>query len=115
MSSILDRQGARLPQDLSDARDLAGTGLHPFAIAWDRKQQAIVGRGRLPAGRAGDHGVRARRAARAQFARTRPRPGFHLSLAAFHPGDVSVSGAQVFVSDSRNGLVFRLAAERARR
>jgi hypothetical protein len=29
-------------------------------------------------------------------------------IGEFHPGDVSVSGGRVFVSDSQNGMVFRL-------
>jgi sugar lactone lactonase YvrE len=40
--------------------------------------------------------------------RGRVRTRISPSAGTFHPGDVSASGGRVFVSDSQNGLVFRL-------
>ena len=110
VSSILDRQVlacrktcrtlATLPAPAASVRDRLGS-----------RARAAVGRGRLPARRSGDQGLRARRADRARSARADRDPHRARRSANFHPGDVSASEGGVFVSDSQNGAGLPAAAE----
>jgi hypothetical protein len=106
VSSILDRQ---ILACTSSCRTMATLpeGLHPFAIAWDGGRKRLWVAADCPPGVAGitpcERGALIELDMRGKV-RTRISP----EAGAFHPGDVSVSGRDVFVSDSQNGLVFRL-------
>jgi len=106
VSSILDRQVLACQ---SACRTLATLPepLHPFAIAWDSLRDRLWVAADCPPGvpaiKACERGalLALDREGRIQ---TRIAP----FVGEFHPGDVSVSRGQVFVSDSQNGMVFRL-------
>jgi hypothetical protein len=83
-------------------------GLHPFAIAWDGTRRRLWVAADCPPKVPGI--VECARGALVGLDRrgrvmTRVAP---LS-GSFHPGDVSVTAAGLFVSDSQNGAVYRLA------
>jgi len=106
VSSILDRQ---ILACQSTCRTLATLPdpLHPFAIAWDSLRDRLWVAADCPPGvpaiKACERGalLALDRQGRVQ---TRIAP----FVGEFHPGDVSASRGQVFVSDSQNGMVFRL-------
>ena len=106
VSSVLDRQ---ILECRSSCRTLATLPerLHPFAIAWDRERKLLWVAADCPPGVRGitpcDRGALLA-LDRSGKVRTRISP----EVGAFHPGDVSASGRELFVSDSQNGLVFRL-------
>lgn len=106
VSSILDRQ---ILACRSTCRVMATlpAPLHPFAIAWDE------GRKRLWVAADCPPGVPAmkpceRGALIALDTRGRIQTRIAPSVGTFHPGDVSATDSHVFVSDSQNGMVFRL-------
>ena len=82
-------------------------GLYPFAIAWDRGRRRLWIAADCPPGVAAitpcDRGALIALDKHGKL-KTRISP----EVGIFHPGDVSVSDRDVFVSDSQNGLVFRL-------
>lgn len=107
VSSLIDRQilacrkscrtFAALPKDI-----------HPFAIAWDASRKRLWVAADCPPGvpfiKACERG-----ALMAFDARGRLQTRISPPLGAFHPGDVSATDGEVFVSDSQNGSVYRLA------
>ena len=106
VSSILDRQ---VLECATVCRTLATLpeGLHPFAIAWDGL------RGRLWVAADCPPGVPVikpceRGALLALDRKGRIQTRIAPFIGEFHPGDVSASRGMVFVSDSQNGMVFRL-------
>lgn len=107
VSSVLDRQilacrsGCRTWARLPD-------GLYPFAIALDNKTRTLWVAADCPPGvpviKACDRGVLI-----GLDERGRVRMQVTPQSGSFHPGDVSVSAAGTFVSDSQNGAVYLLA------
>ena len=106
VSSILDRQVLACQATCRTLATLPEP-LHPFAIAWDSLRERLWVAADCPPGvpaiKACDRGalLALDRQGRIQ---TRIAP----YVGEFHPGDVSASRGQVFVSDSQNGMVFRL-------
>lgn len=106
VSSILDRQILACRATCKTIATLPAP-LHPFAIAWDE------GRKRLWVAADCPPGVPAikpceRGALVALDARGRIHTRIAPFVGTFHPGDVSATDSHVFVSDSQNGMVFRL-------
>jgi hypothetical protein len=106
VSSILDRQVLSCRATCATLATLPEP-LHPFAIAWDSLRQRLWIAADCPAGVPGIKPCE-RGALLALDARGRIQTRIAPFIGEFHPGDVSVSGRQVFVSDSQNGMVFRL-------
>ena len=106
VSSILDRQVLECRATCRTMATLPEP-LHPFAIAWDSL------RGRLWVAADCPPGVPAIKACERGALLALDRQGRIQTRIApfigeFHPGDVSAARGQVFVSDSQNGMVFRL-------
>ena len=106
VSSILDRQILACTKTCRTLATLAPP-LHPFAIAWDSLRQRLWVAADCPPGvpaiKACERGALLALDRRGRI-QTRIAP----FVGEFHPGDVSASRGQVFVSDSQNGMVFRL-------
>jgi hypothetical protein len=106
VSSILDRQILACAASCRRLTTLP-KGLYPFGIAWDATRKRLWVAGDCPPGVPGvtacDRGALIGLDARGRI-QTRIAP----TAGAFHPGDVSALEGRVFVSDSQNGLVFRL-------
>ena len=108
VSSLIDRQ---ILQCGTSCRTIATLpeGLHPFAIAWDKKRKRLWVAADCPPGvsfiKACERGALIALDKRGKL-QTRISP----FVGQFHPGDVSASNGQVFVSDSQNGMVFRLVS-----
>ena len=106
VSSILDRQILACKKTCRTLATLPAP-LHPFAIAWDQSRKRLWVAADCPPGvpaiKPCERGALIALDMRGRI-QTRIAPG----VGAFHPGDVSVSDGRVFVSDSQNGLVFRL-------
>jgi hypothetical protein len=106
VSSILDRQVLACRKSCRTIATLPPS-LHPFALAWDRQRKQLWVAADCPPGvpaiKPCERGALIGLDKRGRV-RTRIAP----SVGTFHPGDVSASGGRVFVSDSQNGLVFRL-------
>jgi hypothetical protein len=107
VSSVLDRQILACG---STCRTLATlpAGLHPFAIAWDATRRRLWVAADCPVGVPGikpcDRGALIALSASGRLmTRIAPLSG------TFHPGDVSAAPQGVFVSDSQNGAIYRLA------
>jgi sugar lactone lactonase YvrE len=107
VSSVLDRQ---ILACRATCRTLATLPLplHPFAITWDAERKRLWVAADCPPGvkaiKACDRGALiALNLSGRMVTRIAPASG------SFHPGDVSASDAGVFVSDSQNGAVYRLA------
>jgi hypothetical protein len=108
VSSVLDRQ---ILACRSSCRTIATlpAPLHPFAITWN------AGRKRLWVAADCPPGVKAIKPCdRGALIALSPTGRIMTRIAPvsgnFHPGDVSASPTGVFVSDSQNGAVYRLAA-----
>ena len=84
-------------------------GLHPFGIGWDRVRKRLWVAADCPPGVKGitacERGALIGLDTRGKI-RTRIAP----FVGQFHPGDVSATNGSVFVSDSQNGMVFRLTS-----
>jgi hypothetical protein len=106
ISSVLDRQILACKTSCRTFATLPA-GLHPFAIAWDSGRERLWVAADCPPGVAGITPCE-RGALVALDRRGTVRSRILPDAGSFHPGDVSVSGRHVFVSDSQNGLVFRL-------
>lgn len=109
VSSILDRQ---ILACRTACRKLATlpAGIHPFAIAWDATRKRLWVAGDCPPGLPAIKACE--RGALFAFSPTgRLMTRIAPPSGAFHPGDVSASAAGVFVSDSQNGAVYRLARD----
>jgi len=108
VSSILDRNVLACRKTCRTIAVLPA-GLHPFAIAWDSGRKRLWVAADCPPGVRGitacDRGALIALDKSGRIV-TRISPG----VGTFHPGDVSASGGQVFVSDSQNGMVFRLTS-----
>lgn len=106
VSSLIDRQILQCTARCNTLATLP-EGLHPFAIAWDAQRKRLWVAADCPPGvpfiNACERGVLIALDRRGQV-RTRISP----PAGTFHPGDVSASKGQVFVSDSQNGSVYRL-------
>lgn len=106
VSSILDRQ---ILECRAECRTFATLpeGLHPFAIAWDSLRQRLWVAADCPPGvpviKACERG-----ALMAFDTKGKVQARISPFIGEFHPGDVSVTNGRVFVSDSQNGMVFRL-------
>ncbi|MEO6433684.1 MAG: hypothetical protein ABIO29_06880 [Sphingomicrobium sp.] len=108
VSSIIDRK--LLACTTTQCRTFAVTppGLHPFGIAWDAMRKRLWVAASCPKGVPGI--VACERGALLGYdARGRLMTRVASAGGTFLPGDVSVSSAGVFVSDSSNGAVHRLA------
>jgi len=108
VSSILDRQLLECRRTCRTFATLPAP-LHPFAIAWDRTRQRLWVAADCPPGVAAikpcERGALIGLDRRGRL-KTRIAP----FIGQFHPGDVSASAGQVFVSDSQNGMVFHLVS-----
>ena len=106
LSSLIDRQILACQKSCKTLATLPA-GLHPFAIAWDSNRKRLWVAADCPPGvsflKACERGAVMALDAKGKI-RTRIAP----PLGTFHPGDVSASDGQVFVSDSQNGSVYRL-------
>lgn len=106
LSSIIDRQLLACAKACKTLATLP-QGYHPFAIAWDGSRKRLWVAADCPPGvpfiKACERG-----ALMAFDARGRLQTRISPALGAFHPGDVSASDGEVFVSDSQNGAVYRL-------
>ena len=106
VSSLVDRQILLCKRSCKAIATLPA-GLHPFAISWDASRKRLWLAADCPPGvsfiTACERGALLALDKRGRvIARIAPGVG------TFHPGDVSASNGQVFVSDSQNGMVFRL-------
>jgi sugar lactone lactonase YvrE len=106
VSSVLDRTILACRKSCRTMAVLPA-GLHPFAIAWDGSRKRLWVAADCPPGVKGitpcERGALIALDKRGRIVtRISPRVG------SFHPGDVSASNGQIFVSDSQNGMVFRL-------
>lgn len=106
VSSILDRQ---ILECRTSCRTIATLPepLHPFAVAWDNLRERLWVAADCPPGVPGIKTCE-RGALLALDRRGRIQNRIAPFVGEFHPGDVSASRGQVFVSDSQNGMVFRL-------
>ena len=108
VSSLLDRQILKCTRSCTTIATLP-EGLHPFAITWDAKRKRLWIAADCPPGvpfiKPCERGALIALDKRGKV-RTRISP----FVGQFHPGDVSASNGQVFVSDSQNGMVFRLVS-----
>ena len=108
LSSLIDRQILACKKSCKTLATLP-EGIHPFAIAWDSSRKRLWVAADCPPGVS--FITACERGALMAFDRkgmlkTRISP----PVGAFHPGDVSASDGQVFVSDSQSGMVYRLTA-----
>lgn len=106
VSSLIDRQILQCRKACATIATLPD-GLHPFALAWDNKRHWLWVAADCPPGlpflKPCERG-----ALIALDRRGRTRARISPPAGAFHPGDVSAAGGQVFASDSQNGAVYRL-------
>jgi len=108
VSSVLDRQILACHAACRTIATLPAP-LHPFAITWDSARKRLWVAADCPPGvkaiKPCDRGALiALGPAGRVMTRIAPVSG------RFHPGDVSASATGVFVSDSQNGAVYRVAA-----
>jgi sugar lactone lactonase YvrE len=107
VSSVLDRQILACRATCRTIATLPAP-LRPFAIAWDGTRKRLWVAADCPPGvsaiKACERGALIALSATGRvLTRIAPVSG------SFHPGDVSAAPAGVFVSDSQNGAVYRLA------
>ncbi|QNN66030.1 hypothetical protein H9L12_05905 [Sphingomonas rhizophila] len=107
VSSVLDRR-IIVCRQRCDKSFVFKSALHPMGMAWDAQRKLLWVAADCP-----------------KVAGVRPCPsGFLFGLSRngsikisvtpgpnFHPGDVSAAGGHVFVSDSRNGGIYRLTPD----
>ena len=109
VSSLIDRQILACRARCTRFATLP-KGLHPFAIAWDEQRKRLWVAADCPPGvpflKACERGALIALDRRGRV-HTRIAP----PAGAFHPGDVSAAGGEVFVSDSQNGAVYRLDSD----
>jgi len=108
VSSILDRQLLECRKTCRTFATLPAP-LHPFAIAWDKTRQRLWVAADCPPGVAAIKPCE-RGALIGLDRRGRVKTRIAPFIGQFHPGDVSASAGQVFVSDSQNGMVFHLVS-----
>lgn len=106
LSSLIDRQILACTKTCRTLATLP-RDIHPFAIAWDSIRKRLWVAADCPPGvpfiKACERG-----ALMAFDTKGRLKTRISPPLGSFHPGDVSASEGQVFVSDSQNGSVYRL-------
>jgi hypothetical protein len=107
VSSILDRQILACRATCRTIATLPPP-LHPFAIAWDGSRKRLWVAADCPPGVAAIKPCE-RGALIALSSGGRVLTRVATSSGAFHPGDVSAAPQGVFVSDSQNGAVYRIA------
>ena len=83
-------------------------GLHPFGIAWDSSRKRLWVAANCPEGVPGIKPCE-RGALLGYDARGKLMTRIASASGPFHPGDISVSAAGLFVSDSADGAVYRLS------
>lgn len=107
LSSLIDRQILACKKGRCKTLATLPEGIHPFAIAWDSSRKRLWVAADCPPGvkfiKACPAG-----AVMAFDAKGKVRARIGPTVGDFHPGDVSASDGQVFVSDSQNGMVYRL-------
>jgi hypothetical protein len=108
VSSILDRQLLECRKTCRTVATLPAP-LHPFAIAWDKSRKRLWVAADCPPGVPAIKPCE-RGALIGLDKRGRVRTRISPFVGQFHPGDVSASAGQVFVSDSQNGMVFHLVS-----
>lgn len=108
VSSILDRTVLACRKTCRTMAVLPA-GLHPFAITWDKGRKRLWVAADCPPGVKGITACE-RGALIALDKRGNIRTRISPFIGKFHPGDVSAANGQLFVSDSQNGMVFRLTA-----
>ena len=108
VSSILDRQILTCRKTCRTLTTLPA-GIHPFAIAWDAARKRLWVAADCPPGVSAIKPCE-RGALIGLDKRGRVKTRISPFLGQFHPGDVSASRGQVFVSDSQNGMVFHLVS-----
>jgi WD40 repeat protein len=106
LSSVLDRQILACAKTCRTLTTLP-QGLYPFAITWDGSRNRLWVAADCPPGVAGINPCE-RGAFIGLDRQGQVQVRISPDLGTFHPGDVSASNGQVFVSDSQNGQVFRL-------
>lgn len=108
VSSILDRQIMACRKKCRSFATLPAP-LHPFAVAWDKTRQRLWVAADCPPGvpaiKPCERGALIGLDEYGEV-KTRISP----FIGQFHPGDVSASAGEVFVSDSQNGMVFHLVS-----
>ena len=106
LSSLIDRQILTCRTACKTLATLP-EGIHPFAIAWDGSRKRLWVAADCPPGvkfiTACERG-----ALMAYDAKGRLKTRISPPVGSFHPGDVSASDGNVFVSDSQSGMVYRL-------
>lgn len=107
LTSLVDRQILACAKTCKTLTTLP-SGLHPFAIAWDAKRKQLWVAGDCPPGVPFINDCE-RGALLAFDTRGRLRNWTAPLSGAFHPGDVSAANGEIFVSDSQNGALYRLA------
>jgi hypothetical protein len=108
VSSILDRQILACRTTCRTIATLPPP-LHPFAIAWDASRKRLWVAADCPPGVAAIKPCE-RGALIALNPAGRVLTRIATASGSFHPGDVSAAAGGVFVSDSQNGAVYRLAS-----
>jgi len=107
LSSLIDRQLLACAKSCATLATLPA-GLHPFAIAWDSRRKQLWVAADCPPGV--PFITDCERGALLGFdTRGKIRAWVAPIGASFHPGDVSAANGEVFVSDSQNGAIYRLA------
>lgn len=108
LSSLIDREILACASRCKTLATLP-TGLHPFAIAWDGQRKRLWVAADCPPNvpfiRACERG-----ALLAYDTRGRLKKRILPAVGKFHPGDVSATDGEIFVSDSQNGAVFMLTS-----
>lgn len=110
VSSLVDRQ--ILACTTASCRTLVTlpAGLHPFAITWDPKRNRLWVAADCPPGLSFIKPCE-RGALLGYDSAGKLKTRIASAAGAFHPGDVSASPTNVFVSDSQSGAVYQLTAK----
>lgn len=107
LSSLVDRQILACKASCKTIATLPA-GFHPFAIAWDLRRRWLWVAADCPPGvpfiKACDRGT-----VIAYNDKGKVRAHAATPSGSFHPGDVSWANGNVFVTDSQNGAVYRIA------
>ena len=107
VSSLIDRQILLCGTTCRVFARIPGP-LHPFAISWDDERKRLWVAADCPPGVSFIKACEAG-ALLGLDGRGRIKTRISAPTRPFHPGDVSASKGEVFVSDSQNGAVYRLS------
>lgn len=105
LSSVLDRTILARTEDVTGSFVMPAGTLHPMGLAWDAKRNWLwvaTDCPDLPGVAKCESGALVALDRKGRL-KAKLSPG-----AGFHPGDVSAADGEVFVSDSLNGIVYRL-------